>query len=40
MISDCDPQFTARAFQELLQLLGIKSKLTMAFHPQSDGMTE
>jgi len=40
IISDRDPRFTARAFQELLRLLGIKSKLTTAFHPQSDGTTE
>jgi hypothetical protein len=40
IISDRDPRFTARAFQELLRLLGIKSKLTMAFHPQSDVTTE
>src|SRR5258708_3679107 len=36
IISDRDPRFTAKAFQELLKLLGIKSKLTTAFHPQSD----
>jgi len=40
MISDHNPQFTAQVFQELLQLLGIKSKLTTAFHPQLDGTTE
>jgi len=40
MISDCDLRFTAQAFQELLQLLGIKSKLMTAFHPQSDGTME
>ena len=40
IISDQDPWFTARAFQELLQLLRIKSKLTTAFHPQSDGTME
>ena len=40
IIFDWDPQFTARAFQELLQLLGIKLKLTTAFHPQSNGTTE
>jgi len=40
IISDRDPQFTARSFQELLKLLGVKSKLTTAFHPQSDGTTE
>jgi hypothetical protein len=40
IISDRDPRFTAKSFQELLKLLGIKSKLTTAFHPQSDGTTE
>jgi transposase InsO family protein len=40
IISDRDPQFTAKAFQELLKLLGVKSQLTTAFHPQSDETTE
>jgi len=40
IISDRDPRFIARAFQELLQLLIIKSKLTTAFHPQLDRTTE
>jgi len=40
VITDRDPRFTARAFQELFKLLRIKSKLTTAFHPQSDGITE
>jgi hypothetical protein len=40
MISDRDPIFTAHAFQELLKLLNIKSNLTTAYHPQSDGATE
>ena len=40
IISDRDPRFAARAFQELLKLLGITSKLTTAYHPQSDGTTE
>jgi len=40
IISDRDPRFTARSFQELQKLLGVKSKLTTAFHPQSDGTTE
>jgi len=40
IISDRDPWFTAWAFQELLKLLGVKLKLTTAFHPQSDGTTE
>jgi Integrase zinc binding domain len=40
MLSDRGPQFAAKAFHELLKLLGIKSNLTMAYHPQTDGATE
>jgi hypothetical protein len=40
IISDRDPRFAARAFQELLKLLNIKSNLTTAYHPQSDGATQ
>ena len=40
MISDRGPQFAANSFRELLKLLGIKSNLTTAYHPQSDGATE
>jgi calcineurin-like phosphoesterase family protein len=40
IISDRDPRFAAHAFQELLKLLKIKSNLTTAYHPQSDGATE
>ena len=40
IISDRDPQFTAKSFQELLKLLGIKSKLMTAYQPQSDRTTE
>jgi Integrase zinc binding domain len=40
IISDRDPRFAARAFQELLKLLNIKSNLTTAYHSQSDGATE
>ena len=40
IISDWDPQFTTKSFQELLKLLGIKSKLMTAYRPQSDGTTE
>ena len=31
IISDQDPQFTAKSFQELLKILGIKSKLMTAY---------
>ena len=40
IISDRGPQFASKAFTELLKLLGIKSALTTAYHPQSDGTTE
>src|SRR6202789_3179740 len=40
IISDRGPQFAAQGFRELLKLLGIKSSLTTAYHPQSDGATE
>jgi len=40
IISDRDPRFTTKSFQELLKLLGVKSKLTTVYHPQSDGTME
>jgi hypothetical protein len=40
MLSDRGPQFAAKAFHELLKLLEIKSNLTMAYHPQTDGATD
>ena len=39
-ISDKGPQFAAYAFQELLKLLNVTSKLSTAYHPQTDGATE
>jgi len=40
MISDRGPQFDSEFWQELCKLLGIKSKLMTAFHPQTNGGTE
>ena len=40
IISDRDPRFAARAFQELLKLLNITSLLSTAYHPQMDRATE
>jgi hypothetical protein len=40
IISDRGPQFASKAFVELLKLLGVKSALSTAFHPQTDGTTE
>jgi len=40
IISDRGPQFAAGLMRELNEILGIKSKLLMAFHPQTDRQTE
>jgi len=40
IISDRGPQFVAGLMRELNEMLGIKTKLSMAFHPQTDGQTE
>jgi len=40
IISDKGPQFALNSFKELLNILGIKSALSTAYHPQTDGMTE
>jgi len=40
IISDRGPQFTAGLIRELNRMLEIESKLSTAFHPQTDGQTE
>ena len=40
IISDRGPQFAAGLMRELNALLGIATKLLMAFYPQTDGQTE
>ena len=40
IISDRGPQFVAGLMRELNRMLGIKSKLLTAFHPQTDGQIE
>ena len=40
VVSDRGPQFVAELMKELNQILGIKTKLSTAFHPQTDGQTE
>ena len=40
IISDRGPQFVAGLMRELNGMLGIKSKLLIVFHPQTDGQTE
>jgi len=40
IISDRGPQFAAGSMRELNEILEIKSKLSMVFHPQTDRQTE
>ncbi|KAI5115521.1 hypothetical protein M0805_004682 [Coniferiporia weirii] len=40
IISDRGPQFASQVFQTLCARLSIKSKLSTAYHPQTDGQTE
>jgi len=40
VVSDRGPQFVAELTKELNKMLGIKTKLSIAFHPQTDGQTE
>jgi len=40
IISDRGPQFAAELMQELNKMLEIKSKLSTAFHPQTNRQTE
>ena len=40
VVLDRGPQFLAELTKELNKMLGIKTKLSTAFHPQTDGQTE
>ena len=40
VISDRGSQFVSKFWQALFQLLGMESKLSSAYHPQTDGQTE
>jgi len=40
VVLDREPQFVAELTKELNRMLGIKTKLLTAFHPQTDGQTE
>jgi len=40
IISDRDSRFTAHLWKDFLKLVGIKSRMSTAFHPQTDGQTE
>jgi len=40
IISDRGPQFVVGLMRELNEMLGIKTKLSTVFHPQTDGQME
>jgi len=40
IVSDCDSRFTSETWKEFLGLLRIHPRMSMAFHPQTDGQTE
>ena len=40
VVSDRGPQFAAWLTKKLNRMLGIRTKLSTAFHPQTDGQTE
>ena len=40
VVSDRGPQFAVKLTKELSQMLGIETKLSIAFYPQIDGQTE
>jgi len=40
VVLDREPQFAAELTKELNRMLGIRTKLSTAFHPQTDGQTE
>ena len=40
IVSDRGPQFASKFWHRFMELLGVKVKLSTAFHPETDGQTE
>ena len=40
VISDRGPQFVAGLTRELNKMLGMETKLSITYHPETDGQTE
>ena len=40
ILSDRGPQFASKFMEDFTKVLGTKRKLSMAYHPQTDGQTE
>ncbi|CCE34844.1 uncharacterized protein CPUR_08783 [Claviceps purpurea 20.1] len=40
IISDRDSRFTSQLWKDFLKLVGVQSRMSTAFHPQTDGQTE
>ena len=40
MTSDCGSQFVSKMWNSLCKLLGIKTKLSTAFHPETNGQSK
>ena len=40
IITDRDTRFTSKFWQALMNNIGVNSKLSIAFRPQTDGQTE
>ena len=40
IISDRGPQFASNVFNGILDAIGIKHRMSTAYHPQTDGQTE